>query len=35
MELKTGTALRIRKGALGSYFLIVAHERPVRARRVG
>jgi hypothetical protein len=35
MEPKSGIKLRIKKGALGSYFLFISNERPVRARRVG
>ena len=35
MEPKIGTKLRIKKAALGSYFLFADHERPVRARRIG
>lgn len=35
MDPKPGVKLRIKKGALGSYFMFVDHERPVRARRVG
>ncbi|WP_242097906.1 hypothetical protein [Sphingomonas sp. CROZ-RG-20F-R02-07] len=35
MDPRSGVKLRIKKGALGSYFMFVDHERPVRGRRVG